>query len=61
MTMPILVRDDALVPTADMHRAGAVFDDAARLLDAGLSSTPADNNSQQLFRLAHDRRHEGAR
>jgi hypothetical protein len=45
-TLPTTVRDDALALSADLDQAGAVFNDATRLLDGGLWSTPADSNNQ---------------
>jgi hypothetical protein len=43
------VRDDALNLSTDLAQAGAVYNDATRLLDGGLWSTPADNNNQQAY------------
>ena len=43
------VRDDALTPSADLAQAGAVFNDATRLLDGGLWDTPADSNNQIAY------------
>ncbi|HLZ00548.1 MAG TPA: hypothetical protein VKR55_00205 [Bradyrhizobium sp.] len=43
------VRDDALSTTTDLAQAGAVFNDATRLLDGGLWSTPADSNNQIAY------------
>ena len=40
------VRNDALLPSNDLVQAGAVFNDATRLLDGGLWDTPADSNNQ---------------
>ncbi|WP_407180638.1 hypothetical protein [Bradyrhizobium sp. STM 3562] len=48
-TVPTLVRNDALALTTDVAQAGAVFNDATRLLDGGLWSTPADNSNQQAY------------
>jgi len=43
------VRDDALATTNDLAQAGAVFNDATRLLDGGLWNTPADSNNQPAY------------
>src|ERR1700758_42974 len=43
------VRDDALASSTDLAQAGAVFNDATRLLDGGLWSTPADSNNQVAY------------
>jgi hypothetical protein len=43
------VRNDALTTTTDLAQAGAVFNDATRLLDGGLWNTPADNNNQIAY------------
>src|SRR5215475_8384736 len=43
------VRDDALVTSTDLAQAGAVFNDATRLLDGGLWSQPADSNNQMAY------------
>lgn len=43
------VRNDALTPSADLAQAGAVFNDATRLLDGGLWDTPADSNNQIAY------------
>src|SRR6201986_2409088 len=43
------VRDDALTPSSDLAQAGAVFNDATRLLDGGLWDTPADSNNQIAY------------
>jgi hypothetical protein len=48
-TLPTTVRDDALALSTDLSQAGVVFDDATRLLDGGLWSTPADNNNQVAY------------
>ena len=48
-TLPTTVRDDALALSTDLSQAGAVFDDATRLLDGGLWSTPADSNNQIAY------------
>ncbi len=49
VTLPTTVRDDALTPSTDLAQAGAVFNDATRLLDGGLWSTPADSNNQPAY------------
>src|SRR6185437_1175444 len=43
------VRNDALLPSNDLAQAGAVFNDATRLLDGGLWDTPADSNNQIAY------------
>ena len=43
------VRDDALATSLDLAQAGAVFNDATRLLDGGLWDTPADSNNQIAY------------
>lgn len=43
------VRDDALVLSTDLAQAGAVFNDATRLLDGGLWNNPADSNNQIAY------------
>src|SRR5579871_6337463 len=43
------VRNDALTPSSDLVQAGAVFNDATRLLDGGLWDTPADSNNQIAY------------
>src|SRR5215471_12417876 len=43
------VRTDALNLTTDLVQAGAVFNDATRLLDGGLWATPADANNQAAY------------
>src|SRR3984957_9016349 len=48
-TLPTTVRDDALALSTDLSQAGVVFDDATRLLDGGLWSTPADSNNQVAY------------
>jgi hypothetical protein len=48
-TNPTLVRADALNLTTDLAQAGAVYNDATRLLDGGLWSKPADSNDQQSY------------
>jgi trimeric autotransporter adhesin len=42
-------RATALMPVADIDQAGAVFNDATRLLDGGLWSTPNDSNNQENY------------
>jgi hypothetical protein len=42
-------RAAALVPVADINQAGAVFNDATRLLDGGLWSTPDHSNNQENY------------
>jgi trimeric autotransporter adhesin len=42
-------RSAALQLTTDLAQAGAVFNDATRLLDGGLWSTPTDNNGQMNY------------
>src|SRR5215467_12287873 len=41
-----LNRTTALGATTDLVQAGAVFNDATRLLDGGLWNKPTDNNNQ---------------
>ncbi len=48
-TLPTTVRDDALTPSTDLAQAGAVFNDATRLLDGGLWSNPADTHNQPAY------------
>ena len=48
-TLPTTVRDDALALSTDLSQAGVVFDDATRLLDGGLWSSPADSNNQVAY------------
>jgi trimeric autotransporter adhesin len=43
------VRADALATSTDLAQAGAVFNDATRLLDGGLWDTPADSNNQIAY------------
>jgi hypothetical protein len=43
------VRDDSLATSTDLAQAGAVFNDATRLLDGGLWDTPADSNNQIAY------------
>ena len=49
MAVPTTVRDDALGLSTDLAQAGAVFNDATRLADGGLWSTPADSNNQPAY------------
>ena len=49
MALPTTVRDDALGLSTDLAQAGAVFNDATRLADGGLWSSPADNNNQPAY------------
>jgi hypothetical protein len=49
MALPTTVRDDALASSTDLAQAGAVFNDATRLLDGGLWSTPADTSNQPAY------------
>src|SRR5580704_820923 len=48
-TIPTTVRADALNLSTDLAQAGAVFNDATRLTDGGLWSTPADSNNQANY------------
>jgi hypothetical protein len=43
------MRTSALAQSVDLVQAGVVFNDATRLLEGGLWSTPADNNNQQAY------------
>jgi hypothetical protein len=45
-TVPSTVRNEALNLSTDLAQAGAVFNDATRLADGGLWSTPADKSNQ---------------
>ena len=47
--MVTTARDAALNQTTDLAQAGAVFNDATRLADGGLRSTPNDSNNQQNY------------
>ena len=49
MALPTTVRDDALASSTDLAQAGAVFNDATRLADGGLWSSPADSNNQPAY------------
>ena len=49
MALPTTVRDDALALSTDLSQAGAVFNDATRLTDGGLWSSPADDNNQPNY------------
>ncbi|MBO0751164.1 MAG: hypothetical protein J2P53_03580 [Bradyrhizobiaceae bacterium] len=42
-------RSAALAASKDLGQAGAVFNDATRLLDGGLWATPADSNNQPAY------------
>jgi hypothetical protein len=46
MATPTPARVDALNLTTDLAQAGAVYNDAVRLLDGGLWSNPADSHNQ---------------
>jgi len=48
-TLPTTARTDAPALSIDLAQAGAVFNDATRLLDGGLWSKPADNNNQAAY------------
>ncbi len=48
-TLPTTVRNDALALSTDLAQAGAVFNDATRLLDGGLWNNPADSNNQIAY------------
>jgi hypothetical protein len=48
-TLPTTVRDNALALSTDLAQAGAVFNDATRLLDGGLWNNPADSNNQIAY------------
>jgi len=48
-TLPTTVRDNALALSTDLAQAGVVFNDATRLLEGGLWSTPADSNNQVAY------------
>lgn len=45
----LTVRTDALATSTDLVQAGAVFNDATRLLEGGLWSTPQDAHNQQNY------------
>jgi len=49
VTLPTIVRNDALALSTDLAQAGAVFNDSTRLLDGGLWNTPADSNNQVAY------------
>jgi hypothetical protein len=49
MAVPTTVRDDALGLSTDLAQAGAVFNDATRLADGGLWSSPADSSNQPAY------------
>jgi hypothetical protein len=46
VALPTTVNDDALALSTDLAQAGVVFNDATRLTDGGLWSSPADDNNQ---------------
>jgi hypothetical protein len=48
-TLPTTVRDDALALSPDLDQAGAVFNDATRLLDGGLWSAVTDDSNQVAY------------
>jgi trimeric autotransporter adhesin len=48
-TSTLTMRTTALAQSEDLVQAGVVFNDATRLLEGGLWSTPADNNNQQAY------------
>jgi hypothetical protein len=48
-TLPTTIRDNALALSTDLAQAGVVFNDATRLLDGGLWSSPADSNNQVAY------------
>jgi hypothetical protein len=48
-TSTLTMRTTALATSEDLVQAGVVFNDATRLLEGGLWSTPADNNNQQAY------------
>jgi trimeric autotransporter adhesin len=45
----LTMRTTALAQSEDLVQAGVVFNDATRLLEGGLWSTPADNSNQQAY------------
>ena len=51
MTMPILVRDDALVPTVDMHRAGPYSTTRSVCLTPGCRARPPPTTVNNYFGL----------
>jgi hypothetical protein len=48
-TLPTTARTDAINLSTDLAQAGTVYNDATRLLEGGLWSTPADANNQPAF------------
>ena len=48
-TLPTTSRTDAQALSTDLAQAGAVVNDATRLIDGGLWSKPADNNNQAAY------------
>ena len=48
-TSTLTMRDSALGLSTDLVQAGAVFNDAKRLLDGGLWNRPADSSNQQNY------------
>src|SRR3974377_189967 len=48
-TSTLTMRDSALGVSPDLVQAGAVFNDATRLLEGGLWSKPADSSNQQNY------------
>ncbi|HEX5244825.1 MAG TPA: hypothetical protein VFW23_16325 [Tepidisphaeraceae bacterium] len=48
-TLPATDRADALNLSTDLAQAGAVYNDATRLLDGGLWSTPPDSHNQAAY------------
>jgi trimeric autotransporter adhesin len=48
-TSTLTVRADALATSTDLVQAGALFNDATRLLDGGLWSTPHDAHNQENY------------
>jgi hypothetical protein len=48
-TLPTTARTDAINLSTDLAQAGTVYNDATRLLEGGLWSTPEDANNQPAF------------
>ena len=48
-TLPVTDRANALNSSTDLAQIGAVYNDATRLLDGGLWSTPADAHNQAAY------------
>src|SRR6516165_11326376 len=48
-TSTLTMRTTALATSEDLVQAGVVFNDATRLLEGGLWSTPADSNNQVAY------------